>query len=254
VRGGDPADPAGGVEQRHHAPVGQPGRHRAGHPVQGLLDVERRDQRLGQLGEHRQLALRALGQPARLLGELAGDPQAQLGRAGRGQILEDGQFRRRPAAWLGVDGTERAERTAVGVGQRHPRIRDHAQVGDGQVVAHLGVEPGVREDLRLALDHHVLAERVGQRRLALDAPRLGEADLAGEELPLAVDQRDQRHRHAKHALDQAREPVERLVGLGADADPAQRTQACRIGEDALRQVSHCSSSRRLRRSDEQITR
>jgi hypothetical protein len=78
--------------------------------------------------------------------------------------------------------------------QREAGVRDDAQVVNGQVVAQPLVGAGIRHHQRRIAGHDVLAERVRQRGLPARGPRLGQPDLAGEHLPVRVDQRHQRDR------------------------------------------------------------
>lgn len=74
--------------------------------------------------------------------------------------------------------------------------------------------------------HHVLAERVRQRRLSPAGPRLGEPDLAVEELAVRVDDRDERDRGAEETAGEPRCAIERLLrravqepGMGQCGEP-----------------------------------
>jgi len=57
----------------------------------------------------------------------------------------------------------------------------------------------------------VLAEGVGERRLPQEGPGLGQADHALEELPVRLDQREKRDRHAQKPAGEAGQAVERLI-------------------------------------------
>ena len=80
--------------------------------------------------------------------------------------------------------------------------------------------------------HHVPAERVAQRHLAGGGQRLRQPDLPGQELPIAAEHRDQRNRRIHQLLDQPGDPVESFVRPGADPEPPDRSQACRIAKNA----------------------
>lgn len=70
---------------------------------------------------------------------------------------------------------------------------------------------GIAHDQLLLARHYPLAERMRQAGLPLSRPGLGEADLALEELPVAVDQRHQRRADAEQTRGHPREPVERFL-------------------------------------------
>ena len=67
---------------------------------------------------------------------------------------------------------------------------------------------GVLDDERGAARHHVLAERVRERRLPFARHGLGKAHAALEELAVGVDQRHQRHGHGQYMRDEACDAVE----------------------------------------------
>ena len=117
------------------------------------------------------------------------------------------------------------------VGQRHPGVGDHPQVVDGQVVAGPLVLPGVGQDQRAAGGRDVLAHRVGQRGLPGGRPGFGQADLAGEHLPVALHQRHQRHRDAQHVGHQPRETVHVGVRGGGQAHLPHYRQPRRREQD-----------------------
>ena len=215
-------------------------------------------QRLGQLGQHGELVVGRLGVPARLVGELPGDPQPQLGRAGLGQVVQRSPARRLvQARGFGVDRAQRAEGAAVGVGQRHARVRDHAEVLDGQVVADLGVDRG-RPGTTCGWPSTTTCwqKRVGQRRLPLGGPAARPARPGpGRTAARSSTSETSATGTPEQPLDQPGEPVEGRVRLGADTDPLQGTQARGIGEPdrgvrgSPDRLGHSPSKRRPRRSD-----
>ena len=83
----------------------------------------------------------------------------------------------------------------------------------------------------------VLAERVRERRLARAAPRFVEADAALEELPVLIDERDERDGCVEQLR---REPREAIVGVGSgrieQPDAAQLRQAGRVQDGGRRTV------------------
>src|SRR4051794_14115280 len=120
--------------------------------------------------------------------------ERDVGRDGRGEVLEQLDLVGAPVAWLRVDDAQGAEDVAAGLAEWDPRIGDDAHLLHGQVVAQELVLARVVDDQAVAGGHGVLAERVGQRRLALRRPRLGQADAAREDLAVLVDERDERDR------------------------------------------------------------
>ena len=89
-----------------------------------------------------------------------------------------------------------------------------------------GMLPGVRHDEGLARLHGMLAERVRQRVLPRGRERLGQPALTLEEMPIAVHQRNERHRHAEDDRRQTCQPVECLLGRGIEERrPPQRFEA-----------------------------
>ena len=110
----------------------------------------------------------------------------------------------------GVDGAEGADRPALRL-EGDARIGDHAEVGDGWVVAQERGLSRIRDDQGLSGNDDVLAERVRERRLAARGPRLSEADGALEELPPVVDQRHQDDRFAEQPRRQAGPVIEVLL-------------------------------------------
>jgi hypothetical protein len=108
----------------------------------GQLRQHRPLQRLGDAAALLQQPLGAPPLTGRDVGSLRGarrhDPQLQLRRAGAGQVGEHGQVGLGPPARLVVDGAQRADHPAVGVRQRHARVGDDLQLGNGEVVPHQG--------------------------------------------------------------------------------------------------------------------
>src|SRR4029453_18832034 len=78
-------------------------------------------------------------------------------------------------------------------------------------VAERGIAARIGNDQRLVHRDRMLAERIGERRLAFRAPRFGKADGALEELPIAVHQRDESDRRLAQARREPRQPIEWLL-------------------------------------------
>ncbi len=127
------------------------------------------------------------------------DAQAQFGGAGRGQILQVGQLAVTPRPRRVVDGAQGAQDQPVGVGQRHPRIRDEPEIPDGRVGTEPVVGAGIGHDQGLPGGHHVPAERVRQRQRAAPRPGLRQTEQSGQDLPLLLDERNEGHRHAEQS-------------------------------------------------------
>ena len=194
----------------------------------GQLRQHRPLQRLGDAAALLQQPLGAPPLTGRDVGGLRGarrhDPQLQLRRAGAGQVGEHGQVGLGPPARLVVDGAQRADHPAVGVGQRHARVGDDLQLRNGEVAPHQGVAARVLDDEGLGGGDHVLAERVAQRGATLALVRLGQAGRAGEHLLLGAHQGHQGHRHRQLVTDQPHEPLERLVRRGRQQGPGRQRE------------------------------
>src|SRR3954447_9429771 len=110
------------------------------------------------------------------------------------EVLEQLDLMAVPVARLRVDHAQRPEHLAARLAQGDPRVGDDAHLLDSEVVAQQVVLARVLDDEAITRGHGVLAERVRQRRLARGRPWLGQADGALEDLPVGVDQRDERDR------------------------------------------------------------
>ena len=64
------------------------------------------------------------------------------------------------------------------------------RLGDRRMVTKNRMDPGVRDDERLSRLHGMLAERARQRSFARGGERFVQSNLALEELPMIVDERD----------------------------------------------------------------
>ena len=94
------------------------------------------------------------------------------------------------------------------------------------------MESGVVDDQRLAGGDDVLAEGMGERRLASAGPGFGQADAALEELPFGVHERDQGHGAAEECRGQPCQPVEGGLGRAVEqAGAGEGGQAGGILED-----------------------
>src|SRR5215212_561720 len=108
-------------------------------------------------------------------------------RGDRGrEVLEQLDLMAAPVARLRVDHAQRPEHLASRLAQRDPGVRDDAHLLHGEVVSQQEVLAGVLDDEPVACRDRVLTERVGQRRLALRGPRLGQAHAALEHLAVGV--------------------------------------------------------------------
>jgi hypothetical protein len=192
--------------QQHHR------RDRARHQALDLDDelAEHLRQRraAGERLEH--LLLRAK-QPVRPLQPDRVDLDRDLGLHGSGQIAEQVDLGFRPCTRLPVDHREGAQNMAPARDQRDPRVRDHADLRDRQVVAHQRVLPRVLDDQPLARLDDVPAEGVRQRRLPPRRPRLRQPAGGREDLPLRLDQRHERDRRVEHPRGDPGQPRERVV-------------------------------------------
>jgi hypothetical protein len=111
---------------------------------------------------------------------------------------------------LHVDGAQGADRVAVAQRERHAEVRADAalhrrDVGDARILRRVldGEHVSGRRD--------VLADRLRERRLARRRPRLADADAGLDELPVFVDEGDERGRRAEQRRREARDPIERLL-------------------------------------------
>jgi hypothetical protein len=111
--------------------------------------------------------------------------------AAPGQLGDHLEIAARPHARAVVDRAEGAEHVPAGLPDREAGVGDHAEVGDRAVVREALVEPGVLDDQRGAVLDDVLAEGVGERRLAALGDGGREAALALEELAVRRHQGDE---------------------------------------------------------------
>ena len=87
----------------------------------------------------------------------------------------------------------------------------------------------------------MLTEGVGQRRLALRRPRLGQALGTLEKLTVIIDQREQGDGRMQEACGQPGETVERLFGRGVEQpEPEQLVETSRIKHCTLEPRIHVS--------------
>src|SRR4051812_26682288 len=109
-----------------------------------------------------------------------------------GEVLEQLDLPGTPRARLAVEDAEGAERAAARFHERDARVGDEAHVPDREVLAQHVVIARILDDQGLATGYGVLAEGIGQRRLPLRRPRLGQSEAALEELAVGVDERHER--------------------------------------------------------------
>jgi DNA mismatch repair protein MutS2 len=169
------------------------------------------------------------------------DPEG--GREGREELLA----RAEPARNAVADAGSAGKRLVGLLALEHLAARREPERPDRRAVADALVDACVRDHERLGRDDGVGAERVGEGRGARARPRLGEPDLALEEVPALVDQRDERHGDAEESCGEAGEAVEGLLGLGVEqTSEAQRSEAPRIAQDPLgiaRLAAHAKKDR-----------
>jgi hypothetical protein len=144
-----------GLNEAHAALQGlhQPGklvRHATGEPSQALEPPRPSLPRLsgGRLGAE------ALIHGARNLTE------RRFRNCHIGQVTERSGIARRPATWLGVNGTERAKNVPLPRRERHSEIGNDAEVSDGQVIGHERVLGGILHQQRCSRCDDMLAEEV----------------------------------------------------------------------------------------------
>ena len=114
------------------------------------------------------------------------------------EVSQQLELRFGPHARLVVHDAEHADRLVVN-DERDPRVRDHVKVCNGKVALQDWVLACVRDDEGRPITHGVLAERVAERRLALGGPRLAKPEGALEELPMFIDEANQRRRCVNEA-------------------------------------------------------
>jgi hypothetical protein len=124
-------------------------------------------------------------------------------------------------------------------------LERHAEIATGLEDRHAGmvskhrVDADVRHGERHFGDHHVLRHRPGEHDLANAGDALREPEGSGDDLPIRVDEGDERHRSADEACGEPRRPGERRRrGEIEQTGGAQRSQALRIGELAGARDSH----------------
>ena len=110
-----------------------------------------------------------------------------------------------------------------------PAYGDPPQLAHRRVGADQRVAPGVLHDESGTGLDDMAAERVGQRSGASRGPWLGKASGALEELPVLVNQGDERDGGAQQPSGQAGQPVERLFGRRVQQRcPPHRGQPSRL--------------------------
>ena len=170
---------------------------------------------------------------ARLAQHRSGRPRLAQPQAGRHlgldrarEVLERPLFGRGPGARPAVDAAERADDAPVRQRQGDGKISDDAQILDGRVAAHARVLARIAHRHRQPGLHDRAAERVGQRGLAQAGPGLGQALGAQEELPVGVQERDERHRYAEETAREPGEAIEPFLGGSTQQTrPVQRAEA-----------------------------
>jgi hypothetical protein len=163
-----------------------------------------------------------------------GAAQANLGHRQRGEILERGHRRGRPLARRVVDDAQRSECGALFGDERDAGIGDDAEIRHAEVLGDDLVLPGIIDDEGPAARHRELAEGMRERRLAPRSPRLGQTDRALEELPIRVDERDQRHRRVAQARRQPGQTIERRFVRGIEQPRrVERLEAGGVVEDGV---------------------
>jgi hypothetical protein len=115
-------------------------------------------------------------------------------------------------ARLGVDHAQGAEVVALGVGQHRAGVEADVRIaGDQRIVDEARVQRGV-------LDNHDLvcgqADRVVAKGLVARGLAAVQAVLGLEPLPLAIDQRDRRHRGVERLGGQTGDVIEHGFGRG----------------------------------------
>ena len=210
------------VARRHVQPgyLRQAGQHR-------LLQL------LGHPGALPELGLHAGERAAQLFLELVAagplalrlephQPQAQLGGADVGEVAQGVQLLVGPGSRAPVDRAEGAEDTAVVVGQRHPGVGPHTEIGDGEVVAHQRMRGGVGDDQGLGRGDDVLAERVAEGGGPDRRPRLGQPGGPGEDLRVVPHERHEGHGDPQPTADALGDRLHPRVGDGAEAGLRER--------------------------------
>ena len=127
-------------------------------------------------------------------------------------LLEELKLRVLPLAGRVVDEAQCPQHMPVGRAQRDPRVRDHAEIRNGEAIPHERVLAGVCDDELFARRDDMLADRMRERRLAPGRPRLRQADAALEELPVLIHERDEGDGDLQDPAGEARQLVEGLLG------------------------------------------
>ena len=174
---------------------------------------------------------------------LGAGPRAEFGPEGDlalddgCKVEQDGHVVVRPRPGLAANRTEGAERVAIHAVDGGAEICDDAQIRDGDVVVNERVRAGIRDDERGVGCDDVLAEQVGERRLALRRERLRQALLALEELPVEVDEREEGGRDAEHPLRERGQAVELRLGWGIEqVRLAERGEPAAVGHAELHRL------------------
>jgi hypothetical protein len=141
------------------------------------------------------------------------EPDLDLVHDDAGELRQHVDLRLGPGARPLVDDAKAAETVPFRSGQRNSGVGGHVQLDDGGQLAHRRVAPRVLDDEGLPACEGMLAEGVRERRLPPARPRLGQTARALEELPVGIDQRNQRDGNRKDAGGETGDAVERLFGF-----------------------------------------
>ena len=222
-------EPQGGPARQRRVGVAGDLVHAPVPPEELAVEVEdEEDVGDGVEGSLRQRPERVSG-PIRRLTPTDGIPELDLVGEHGGEVFQHPPVLVVPRPGLVVDHAEGAEDLPRRRPERHAEVGDDAEVLHRAVVAHERVLAGIVHDERRGGCHDVLAERVRERGLAHG--RLGQSEGALEELPMRLDEADERDGRAEEAGGESGEAVERLFGRRIEeAHSAQRCEAPSVPE------------------------
>ena len=182
--------------------------------------------------------LEDVGKLVALVGEVAADGFERLGRGEEAQLVVDAAAEApervdivvRPVPRDVVDHAEGPDHLARVGKDGNAEIGHHPQKIDDRIARHAAVEAGVGDAQMGVLFEDQTAEGVVEGGLAGFGPRMRQAALAFEELPVAVevDQRDEGDGRAHEARGQPGEVVEDVFG-GCIQEGARRWRGERSG-------------------------
>jgi hypothetical protein len=166
-------------------------------------------------------------------------PQLDLGHDQPSQVGEESHLIRGPVPRAVIGHAHRAQDIPRGVDQWDAEIGRQAKLPDQRVVPGQGITTSIADRQRLAGHHHMLTQRMRQRRLPGRCPRLGQPHACLDELAVVLDQRHQGDGDLQQAGGHPGHPIKGVLGRGVEqVGLAHRGQPTRVSQHAGQPGSH----------------